>query len=53
LWQRSSSRPQQPPGGTALISGITAGLMAGAAGFLVLPFERIGTPLAHEVWAQT
>ena len=36
-------------GGTALISGITAGLMAGAAGFLVLPFERIGTPLAHEV----
>jgi hypothetical protein len=23
--------------------------MAGAAGFLVLPFERIGTPLAHEV----
>ena len=34
-------------GGTAMISGIGAGLVAGAAGFVVLPFERIGTPLAH------
>ena len=30
-----------------MISGIGAGLIAGAAGFVVLPFERIGTPLAH------
>jgi hypothetical protein len=42
-------------GGTALMSGIGAGLVAGAAGFIVLPFERIGTPLAdglpgHGTW---
>jgi hypothetical protein len=42
-------------GGTAMISGIAAGLLAGAAGFVVLPFERIGTPLAgglpgHGTW---
>ena len=34
-------------GATAMVSGIAAGLVAGAAGFVVLPFERIGTPLAH------
>jgi hypothetical protein len=42
-------------GATAMISGIAAGLVAGAAGFVVLPFERIGTPLAdglpgHGAW---
>lgn len=34
-------------GGTSLAAGSAAGLVAGAAGFAVLPFERIGTPLAH------
>ena len=34
-------------GGTALAAGTVAGLVAGAAGFVVLPFERDGTPLAH------
>ncbi len=33
--------------GAAMIGGIGAGLIAGAAGFVVLPFERVGTPLAH------
>ena len=33
--------------GTPLAAGALAGLAAGAAGFVVLPFERAGTPLAH------
>jgi hypothetical protein len=42
-------------GRAGLVSGIAAGLVAGAAGFVVLPFERIGTPLAdrlpgHGTW---
>jgi hypothetical protein len=31
----------------ALATGAVAGLLTGLAGFAVLPFERIGTPLAH------
>ena len=31
----------------ALATGTCAGLVTGLAGFAVLPFERIGTPLAH------
>jgi hypothetical protein len=33
--------------GAALGAGAGAGLLTGAAGFVVAPFERIGTPLAH------
>jgi hypothetical protein len=32
-----------------LATGALAGLVAGAAGFAVLPFERIGTPLSHHL----
>jgi energy-converting hydrogenase Eha subunit A len=34
-------------GDIALVAGTCAGVAAGAAGFAVLPFARIGTPLAH------
>jgi hypothetical protein len=34
-------------GGTGLVSGAVAGLVACAAGYVVLPFDRAGTPLAH------
>jgi hypothetical protein len=33
--------------GAGLATGAVAGLAAGAAGFVVLPFEREGLPLAH------
>jgi hypothetical protein len=39
-------------GTTGLTVGAVAGLVAGAAGFAVLPFERIGEPLAHHLPAQ-